>query len=486
MIRQIERHRCGRRWQSAAAHALHDRLDVVAAARMALDDRPLHARRRVPLAQELQDADEVANASGSTVLTFQVDAQFVEDRGQLPVAEDVGVIQRRRLAAEDFQVMKRVEVVLEAGVQARMPGHDLVADHDDDLVDVALYRHGPKGVAARHAVVVAVETHGLILVHLRGLRDAGVERVRRQGQRMVRVASEALADGLGLPGLDAAALGPAAAEQVGVQLSEVLDHRHRCGPVALQVPNAALDTGLLLRPAHEAEQWCKTIMTRQRLIALVRAPLAALEDQCRHRGWVVPPQLTRHRPKEGERLDEAVQDRLRALGRQRNGERAVGVAPGHQKHRHLPAPLGEVHVDVAEVALGTLARIVVQRNEGLHAARRLPANVETHPFLAALVAVFVAKSAKDLGGGVPLLARRLLVRLQDGINRWLERIEDRRPRPARRIWLGLRLPEDLADLAPRVMKPPGQFPDAYLLYRMGMANARVLVHLDDHPSPPCS
>lgn len=90
----------------------------------------------------------------------------------------------------------------------------------------------------------------------------------------------------------------------------------------------------------------------------------------------------------------------------------------------MPAPVGEVHVDVAEVALGTLAGIMVQRNEGLPAARLLPAQVETHSFLAALVTVFVAKSAKYLGGGVPLFTRRLLVRLQDGIDRRLERIKD--------------------------------------------------------------
>lgn len=180
VIRQIERRRRGGRRERAAAHALHDGLDVVAAARLALHDRPLHPRRRVPLVQQLQDANEVANASGAAVLTLQVGTQFVEDRRQLPVAEDVGVIQRRRLAAEDFQVMKRVEVLLESAVQARMPGHDLVAGHDDDLVNIALHRHGAKGVAARHAVAVAVETHRLVLVHLRRLRDAGVERVRRQ------------------------------------------------------------------------------------------------------------------------------------------------------------------------------------------------------------------------------------------------------------------------------------------------------------------
>ena len=233
-----------------------------------------------------------------------------------------------------------------------------------------------------------------------------------------------MADGLGLSGLDAAALGPAAAEQMGVQLGEVLDYRNRRGPVALQMPNAALDARLLLRPTHEAEQRCETIMTRQRLIALVRAPLATLEDQCRHGGRIVPPEFPRHRSKEGECRDEAVQDRLGALGRQRDGERTVGVAPGHQKHGHLLASLGEVHIDVAEVALGVLAGIMVQRNERLHAAL-LSAKVETHSFLAALVTVFITESAKDLGGGVPLFARRLLVRFQNGVDRCLERVEDR-------------------------------------------------------------
>ena len=150
------------------------------------------------------------------------------------------------------------------------------------------------------------------------------------------------------------------------------------------------------------------------------------------------------------------------------------------------ASLGEVHVDVAEVALGTLAGIVIQRNERLHVALLLRANVEAHALFAATVAVFVPQPAEDLGGRVPLLARRRLVGLQDGIDRWLERIEDRRCRLPRRIRLGLRLRENLADLTPRVMKTPGQFPDTDLFCGMGMPNARVLVHLDDHPSPPCS
>ena len=149
-----------------------------------------------------------------------------------------------------------------------------------------------------------------------------------------------------------------------------------------------------------------------------------------------------------------MEDRLRAFGRQRDGKGTVRVGPGHQEHRHLLAPFGKVHVDVPEIALGTLTRIMVERDKRLHPAPLLAANIETYPFLAAGVAVFVAQAAKDFSGGVPLLARSILVRLQDRIDRRLERIENR-GRRLPRISLRLRLPEDLTDLAPRVMEATG-------------------------------
>lgn len=486
MLRQIEgSHWCRRSLDRAATDTLQQRLDVVALARMALHDRPLQALGSVPFTQELQDADKVANAAGPAVLTFQVGAQLVEDCRQTPVAEDVGVVQRRRLAAEDLQVMLGVQALLVAAVQPRMPGHDLLAGHNDDLVDVALDRHRAKGVAARHAVAVAVEADCLELVHLRRLRNAGIKGIWRQGQRLGSVASEALADALDLARLDTLTFCPAAAQQVRVQIGQALHHGHGRGPVTLQMANAALDARLLLRPTHQAEQRRETVMTGQRLIALVQVSLAALEDGRRYGGRVVPPQFARHRAKEGERLDEAEEDGFAALTGQRDGEGAVRVGPSHQEHRHLSAPLGEVHVDVPEVTLGALAGIVGERNEGLRRAPLLGANVETYPFLTTLVAMFVTQATKNLGGRVPLFAWRLLVRLQNGIDRCLERIENRRRRLTP-IRLGLRLPEDLANLAPRVMEATGQLPNAELLRGMGMANARVLVHLDDHPSPPCS
>jgi len=95
-----------------------------------------------------------------------------------------------------------------------------------------------------------------------------------------------------------------------------------------------------------------------------------------------------------------------------------------------------------------------------------------------------AEPAEDLGGGVALLARRLRIGAQDVIDQGLERIEDRRRRrPAVRRGLGLA--ENLADLAPRVLKTPSQFTDAEFLDGVRPADACLFVHLD-HPSPPGS
>ena len=180
MIRQIEGSRCWQNLRCSAADALQDRLDVVASTAVALHRGPLHALGRVPLTQQLQNADELANALGPAVLTFQVRTQLVEDGRESPVAEDVGVIQRRRFAAENLQVMLGVEALLVAAIEPRMPGDDLVAGHDHDLVDVALDRHRAKGVAARYAVAVVVKAHRLKLVYLRRLRDARIKGEWRQ------------------------------------------------------------------------------------------------------------------------------------------------------------------------------------------------------------------------------------------------------------------------------------------------------------------
>ena len=84
----------------------------------------------------------------------------------------------------------------------------------------------------------------------------------------------------------------------------------------------------------------------------------------------------RHAAKESERLSHAVQDRLGAFGRQGDGERTIRPRPGRYQHRHLPTAFGKINVDVAEVALQTLTRIVVQGNEHFAALLGATAHIQ--------------------------------------------------------------------------------------------------------------
>jgi hypothetical protein len=136
-------------------------------------------------------------------------------------------------------------------------------------------------------------------------------------------------------------------------------------------------------------------------------------------------------------------------------------------------------VDVTEVGFEALARIVVERNEGLALPALLAADIAADAVVAPRVVVLGAQAAKNLGGGVPLFTRGLLVGFQDGVDDRLEGIDHRRQR-ASLVRFGLRLGEDLADFAPRVMEPARQFADAHFVHAMSASDACVFVHLD-HP-----
>jgi hypothetical protein len=114
----------------------------------------------------------------------------------------------------------------------------------------------------------------------------------------------------------------------------------------------------------------------------------------------------------------------------------------------LPSTLGEVDPDVAEVRLQPLARIVVQRDEGLLPASPPLADVPSYLIVAALVA-FLDQPSEDLRGLVPLLPRSLLVRRQDLVDQRLESAQLRSGRllgPG--IRLGLRSGQRLPNLPP--------------------------------------
>ena len=271
---------------------------------------------------------------------------------------------------------------------------------------------------------------------------------------------------------------------MSIQLRQIAHLRHRRGPVALQVPHPSFHARLLLRLTHPAEERLEGVMASQGLVTLVQLPLATDEHMRHHGLGIVPPHFPRHAAKEGETLDHAVQDGLGTFTRQGEGERTIRVSPGEQQDRDLAAAIGEVDVDMAKIGFQTLARIVVEGDERLARAALLAGDIQPHAVVAAGVVVLGVQTAIDLGGGVLLLGRSLFIGVQDGIDDRFERIEHRGKR-ASLVRLGLGMTEDLADLAPGVMKASRQFADAHLVHTMGAADACIFVH-SDHPPPPCS
>lgn len=269
---------------------------------------------------------------------------------------------------------------------------------------------------------------------------------------------------------------------MSIQLRQVADTRHRRGPVALQMANAALDVSLLLRPAHQTEQRREGIVTDQSLITLVQPAFAADKQLRRHRFGIVPPQLVGHAAIEGEGFDQAVQDGLGLLAGQGQGEGAVRVGPGRHQDRDETPAIGEIDVDVAEVALQPLAGIVVEGDKGLVLTHALGQDVPTYPLVGATIAVFVAEAAKDFSGGMALLTWRLFIAGEDGVDDRLEGIKHRRQWPTL-IGFGFGVDEDVANLASGVVKASRQLPDAHVFLAIGLSNACVLFHVD-HPPPP--
>jgi hypothetical protein len=316
----------GRRRRFAAADAQQDGFDVIAGRAVAVLDGALHVGDRM-VVQQVQDAHVMLGAAPGSVLFFQIDAEFAEEGRQLPAAKDVGMVQRRRAAPQRVQIVARIEDLFVLAVGAWMAGDHVVAQHDLDMIDVALDRHRLKSGTARHAVAVVVETRHLVLVDLGRLHGAGIEGALGHGQGAFALAEETLTDTLGLACLGAFAVPQAAIAQVGIEFGQAGDCGHGRGPIALQIANPALDARLLLWLAHHAEERLKGVVTGQGLVAFVQTALAAGEQVRRDGARIVPPDFMGNGVEKDESFDQAVQDRLGAFAGQGDGEGAVGVSP---------------------------------------------------------------------------------------------------------------------------------------------------------------
>src|SRR6478609_5450762 len=96
--------------------------------------------------------------------------------------------------------MQWIENLLVTVIAARMPRHHVAAVNDLDAIDVAFDHHALKGARSRHAVTIAIEPNGLILIHLARLRDACVEPMRRQSHRRGAILFESLTDRFAITG----------------------------------------------------------------------------------------------------------------------------------------------------------------------------------------------------------------------------------------------------------------------------------------------
>ena len=319
---------------------------------------------------------------------------------------------------------------------------------DRDAVDEALDRHQPEGEGPGDAVAIAVEGHGLVLVHRDGGMDhAGLEPIPRQGRRRGEVLGEPVLDRerAGERPHDPVAFGLAPAAERGVQLVEVVDAGHGRGEPLLDGLDGALGVGLLVAAGRHAELRLEDVMAGQGRVSRVDLAFAALEDQRGDGPGVIPPDLLGHAAEELEGGDHPFEDGLGPLERQGQDERGVGVGPGGDQERDGPAAVGEVDVDVAEVGLDASSRQVAQGDEGLAMSPPVLEHVALDLGIAAGVGVLVAEAAMDLGGGVPLLGRGVLVVGEDAIDDRLDRAEEGGlPVPVRR-GRGLGMAEDMPD-----------------------------------------
>jgi len=125
--------------------------------------------------QQLQNADVVVCSVTHAESLDERPTKLSEHTRQLPVAVHRSVIESGRFAFQSRQEMKRIEDLLPTPVTANVSGDcGSVTDHFN-AVDVPLHAHGSERPPTRHAVTVAVEANGLVLVHLAWLDHTRIE-----------------------------------------------------------------------------------------------------------------------------------------------------------------------------------------------------------------------------------------------------------------------------------------------------------------------
>jgi len=106
--------------------------------------------------QQLQDPHVRPRAGGEPLALFEVGPQRVEAGRQFPLGKHEGMIQGRRPATEDRQIMLGLHDPFVTGIAAGVTSNDRHPRDHLDPIHICFDRHRLEGPASRDAVVINV------------------------------------------------------------------------------------------------------------------------------------------------------------------------------------------------------------------------------------------------------------------------------------------------------------------------------------------
>jgi len=210
---------------------------------------------------------------------------------------------------------------------------------------------------------------------------------------------------------------------------------------------------------------------------------AVAADFCHRDLGVVVEERERHAAEEGEGRDMAVQEGLRGFPRVGLHEAGVRLRQVQAEEVDLLANAPDPHQRFPEIHLAVTWRMG-QRHERLPCLRSADPHVILHNRVATREAMLVPEPLENPLGRVPLLHRRIAIRLQDRVDhrqqwpqlRLLGRLRARVPRRQRE-------PAHLQHRLTAQSEDPGSLPATVPLDEHEMPNGGVDLH-DEHPRPP--
>lgn len=130
-----------------------------------LDNRLLYDRHRV-FGQQLKDTNVLPRSGDGAVTALKGLPQTLEAGRQRPTIEHRRMVQGRRSATENGQIVTGLDDPFVPCITSLVRGDDAINPNHIDPVNIRLGRHRREGPATGNAVAIGVESHRLILVDL--------------------------------------------------------------------------------------------------------------------------------------------------------------------------------------------------------------------------------------------------------------------------------------------------------------------------------